>query len=216
MARTVKKPHERRADIEAAARRLFESRGYDDITMNDVVADLGVAKGTVYHYFRSKEELLEAVVTDIVGQATEQMRHVLHAVTGSPVERLVALMAAGSVADENAQILDHLHRGANAEMHVRLLAVAIEQQAPLYAEVLQEGTAEGVFQVDLPLETAEFLLGAAQFLTDEGIAPWSPESLARRALALPTLIERLLGAAPGTFAFLLPPTVTPSDETRTS
>jgi AcrR family transcriptional regulator len=216
MARTVKKPHERRADIVATARRLFETRGYDDITMNDVVADLGVAKGTVYHYFASKDELLEAVVTDIVGQATEQMRQTLEVASGGPVERLATLIAAGRVADEHGQILGHLHRSGNAGMHVRLLAVAIEQQAPLYAEVLRQGTAEGVFRVDLPLETAEFLLSAAQFLTDEGIAPWTPESLARRAAALPALVERLLGAAPGTFAFLLPEAADPRSETGTS
>lgn len=209
MTRTVKKPHERRADIVAMARRLFESRSYDEITMNDVVTALGVAKGTVYHYFRSKQELLEAVVTDIVGQATEQMRHVLQMDGGGAVERLAALIATGRIAGEHEQILGHLHRGGNAGMHVRLLAAAIEQQAPLYAEVLRLGTAEGVFQVDLPLETAEFLLGAAQFLTDEGIAPWPPESVARRAAALPTLVERLLGAAPGTFAFMLTPAADP-------
>ncbi|MHB9860190.1 TetR/AcrR family transcriptional regulator [Streptomyces sp. YIM S03343] len=210
MARTVKKPHERRAEIVAAARRLFASRGYDVFTMNDVVSDLGIAKGTVYHYFKSKEDLLEAVVTDIVGQATEQMRQVLHAADGGAVERMAALISAGRVADENERILEHLHRGGNAGMHARLLAVAIEQQAPLYAEVLREGTATGVFAVGLPLETAEFLLSAAQFLTDEGIAPWPPETLARRAQALPSLVERLVGAAEGTFAFLLMPEQPPA------
>lgn len=214
MARTVKKPDERRADIVATARRMFESRGYDDITMNDVVAELGVAKGTVYHYYRSKEDLLEAVVLDIVGQVTAQMRQTLTTAAADPVEQLATLIAAGQVATAHEQILNHLHRGTNAGMHVRLLAVAIEQQAPLYAEVLHTGTAAGVFRVDNPLETAEFLLSAAQFLTDTGIAAWSAESLTRRAAALPGLVERLLGAPKGTFAFLIPHQGSPSDELR--
>ncbi|WP_435886114.1 TetR/AcrR family transcriptional regulator [Streptomyces erythrochromogenes] len=205
VARTVKRPEERRAEIVAAARRLFESRGYDDVTMNEVVADLAVAKGTVYHYFRSKEELLEAVVTDIVKQATERMGQVVEAAGGGPVERLAALVSAGRVAGENEQVLGHLHRSQNAGMHTRLLAVAIELQAPLYAQVLREGTAAGVFRVDHPLEAAEFLLSATQFLTDEGIAPWSPETLTRRARALPALAEQLLGAPEGSLAFLLTP-----------
>ncbi|MEV6683595.1 helix-turn-helix domain-containing protein [Streptomyces erythrochromogenes] len=196
---------ERRAEIVAAARRLFESRGYDDVTMNEVVADLAVAKGTVYHYFRSKEELLEAVVTDIVKQATERMRQVVEAADGGPVERLAALVSAGRVAGENEQVLHHLHRSQNAGMHTRLLAVAIELQAPLYAEVLREGTEAGAFQVDHPLEAAEFLLSGIQFLTDEGVAPWSPETLTRRARALPALAEQLLGAPEGSLAFLIAP-----------
>ena len=62
MTRTVKKPEERRADIVKAARYLFQTKEYSKTTMNDVIERLGIAKGTIYHYFSSKESLLEAVV----------------------------------------------------------------------------------------------------------------------------------------------------------
>ena len=62
MIRTVKKASERRSDIISAARHLFRAKGYDKTTMQDVIQRLGIAKGTIYHYFPSKEVLLEAVL----------------------------------------------------------------------------------------------------------------------------------------------------------
>ena len=59
MARIVKKPEERRQEIIEAARELFQAKDYEKTTMRDVMDKLGIAKGTIYHYFRSKEDLLE-------------------------------------------------------------------------------------------------------------------------------------------------------------
>jgi len=52
----------RRNEIIDAAEKLFLSKGYDDMTMDDVAADADFAKGTLYVYFRSKESLFYAVV----------------------------------------------------------------------------------------------------------------------------------------------------------
>ena len=202
MARIVKQPQERRAEIVAAARRLLASGGYESTTMQDVMREVGIAKGAVYHYFRSKEELFEAVVEDIVGEATAQMCQALEAAQGSALDVMRAMIAAGRAAETAPEILERLHRPGNAGMHVRLLAAAIQQQAPLYAELIRRGCEQGEFRTATPLETAEFLLTAVQFLTDEGIHPWPADTLQRRAQAFPTLIETLLGAEPGSFRFL--------------
>jgi hypothetical protein len=61
---------------------------------------------------------------------------------------------------------------------------------------------EGVFKTRAPLECAEFMLSAIQFLTDMGIYPWTEEDLKRRIQAFPTLIEQLLQAPSGSFQFL--------------
>jgi len=204
MARTVKKPEERRTDIVKAARFLFQSRDYDQTTMQDVMEYLGIAKGTIYYYFKSKEELLEAVINDIVDERLAQMQAVLAASSGNALERLRALVTAGNMAGENEELLEQLHRPANYAMHARLLATALQKQAPLYAALFEQGCAEGLFQTDTPLETAEFILSAVQFLTDEGIYPWTQETLLRRARAIPALIETQLKAKPGSFQFLLP------------
>ena len=206
MVRTVKKPEERRADIINAARYLFETREYENTTMQDVMNHLGIAKGTIYYYFTSKEELLEAVINDMVDENTAAMQNILDQAGGNAIDKIRLLVQAGNMAGEHEELLEQLHRPGNMGMHARGLAVALLKQAPLYAQLIEEGNQSGLFNVEHPLEAAEFILTSVQFLTDTGFYPWTPESLMRRAAALPVLIENLLKAQPGSFDFLTPPT----------
>ena len=202
MARIVKKSGERKKDIVKVARNLFKTKDYEKTTMQDVMDTLGIAKGTIYHYFKSKEELLEAVIEDIVEENIGKMRSVVKETKGSALQKMKKLIQTGSLAAENKSILDYLHKPGNDAMHTRLLAAILIKQAPLYAELIQQGCSEGIFKTQAPLECAEFMLAAVQFLTDLGIHPWTQEDLVRRIHAFPNLIEQLLQAPSGSFQFL--------------
>ena len=54
MVRTIKEPSERRNDILDAARRLIYTKGYEQMTIQDILDELGISKGAFYHYFDSK------------------------------------------------------------------------------------------------------------------------------------------------------------------
>ncbi len=204
MVRTVKKPEERRTEIITAARELFHTQGYEKTTMRHVMDKLGIAKGTIYHYFRSKEEMLEAVVSEMVDELMVALEQFVESAEGNALQTLQELIAAGNVEDEAEPILEGLHHPGNTGMQTRQLAETITKLTPIYASVIERGVAEGVFQTQHPLEAAEMILTAIQFLTDMGIYPWAPEALMRRALAFPALIETLLQALKGSFDFLLP------------
>ena len=203
MARIIKKPTERRSDIVNAARYLFQSKEYDKTTMQDVMDYLGIAKGTIYHYFESKEALFGAVIENIVDTNIEHMQTLIQDTKGTALEKIQILIAAGDISAENEDILDKLHRPSNYAMHARLFAATLVKQAPLYEKLIQQGCNEGIFQTNNPLECAEFVLAGVQFLTDMGIYPWSQEDLNRRAQAFPQLIEQLLKAPPGSFHFMI-------------
>jgi AcrR family transcriptional regulator len=203
MVRTVKKPEVRRQEIVAAARELFEKQQYEKTTMKDVMDKLGIAKGTIYHYFTSKEDLLEAVVEQTVDEYVTGVQAILNATEGNALDRMQVLIASGNVAEEHEQILEHLHRPGNIGVHTRQLAVTLLKLAPLYESVIRQGCEEGVFQTEQPLECAEFLLAGIQFLTDMGFYPWSQEDLMRRAMAIPALVEAQLKAPKGSFDFLI-------------
>ncbi|MBS0652441.1 MAG: TetR/AcrR family transcriptional regulator [Verrucomicrobia bacterium] len=203
MVRTVKKSAERRADIVKAARRLFKTKEYEKATMQDVMDALGIAKGTIYHYFKSKEDLLEAVIEDIVEQNIQQMQALVKDAKGDALQKMRLLINAGRMASDNQSILDYLHKPGNYALHTRLLAAVLIKQAPLYAEVIRQGCNEGIFKTGSPLECAEFILSGVQFLTDVGIYPWTQEDLSRRMQAFPKLIEQQLSAPAGSFQFLI-------------
>lgn len=205
MTRIIKKPEERRLEIINAARHLFQTQEYEKTTMQDVMNYLDIAKGTIYHYFSSKEALLQAVIEDMVDENIEQMKNFIQHASGNAIEKIQSLMSLGNMAADNEQLLDHLHRHSNDIMHLRILTATLEKQAPLYAQLIEQGCKEGLFTTKTPLECAEFILYGVQFLTDKGIAPWTHQDIDRRAKAFPQLIEHLLQAPAGSFEFMVSP-----------
>jgi len=203
MGRIIKKPEVRKQEIVKAARHLFLTKEYDKTTVQNVVEHLGIAKGTIYHYFKFKEELLEAVVDDLVDEDHARKRLLLKKSQGNALEKIRMLIELDSLAVNNEAILKGLHQPGNAGMHARLLAVTLMKEASLYGELIRQGCEEGLFQTETPLECAEFVLSAVQFLTDVGIYPWAQEDLLRRSRAFPGMIEALLKAPKGSFQFLL-------------
>ncbi|MDF2532153.1 MAG: TetR family transcriptional regulator [Clostridia bacterium] len=61
--RITKEYDERRNEILDTAEKLFHAKGYEKCTVNDILKEISIAKGTFYHYFRSKEEVLDAIVS---------------------------------------------------------------------------------------------------------------------------------------------------------
>lgn len=64
--RVVKEHEERRNEILNTAQTLFVTKGYMKTTINDILQAIGIAKGTFYHYFKSKEEVLDAIIERII------------------------------------------------------------------------------------------------------------------------------------------------------
>ena len=201
MARITKKPEERRQEIVSACRDLFLKQGYENTTIQDVMGKLQIAKGTTYHYFKSKEELLGAVVEDLGSDYIRAVEEKLRGCPGNAMEKMVRLISSGRLTS-SSNLLEAIHRAGNGELHARLLGTTVNRLAPLYAGVIEQGCREGIFQVEHPLECAEILLAGIQFVTDVGCYPWSQEELERRMRAIPRVIEAQLQAARGSFAFL--------------
>ncbi len=85
----VERSEATRAELVAAARRLFGERGYAEVGTEEIVRAAGVTRGALYHHFESKRELLEAVYEQVEGELTEQIATA--ALGGSdPVEALRA------------------------------------------------------------------------------------------------------------------------------
>ena len=68
MTRIVKAPDERRSELIATAQQLFYTTGYERTSVNDIVKAVGVAQGTFYYYFDSKQAILEALVAELTAQ----------------------------------------------------------------------------------------------------------------------------------------------------
>jgi len=62
MIKIIMEHDERIKDIIKKAEKLFAKKGYDNTSVADIIEKVGIAKGTFYHYFKSKDELLDTIV----------------------------------------------------------------------------------------------------------------------------------------------------------
>ncbi|PRI11712.1 TetR/AcrR family transcriptional regulator [Leucobacter massiliensis] len=200
MARIVKQAAERRDEILDAAGRLFVTRGYEATTIADLLEAVGIARGTLYHHFRSKEEVLDALIRRHGDRMLEGLRGVV-ASPLPPTQKFMAGIAAMSPQDpEQAALIDALGRSADTALFAKSLEDLMQRMAPVIAEVVHEGVATGEMRTAHPLEATRILLAATHALLDNPALAWSAEQRTAQFAALLDAAERLLGTEPGAFA----------------
>lgn len=201
--RIVKDPIERRNEILDCAEMLFGSKGYTKTTINDVLTTLNIAKGTFYYYFKSKEELMEAVVIRFIDEGVAAARSVSENQNLSATEKMRMIIAGDKTENKRKDVaVEQFHQSGNAEMHQKSLVETVRRLTPVMGDIVRQGIKEGVFHTPYPEETMEFLLTASQFLLDEGLFNWSGRELVEKAKAFSKIMELLLGAEPGTFDYV--------------
>jgi AcrR family transcriptional regulator len=203
MVRVVKAPEERRDQILQVAADLFARHGYETTSVDQIVRAAAIAKGTFYYYFSSKKAVLEAIAHKVV----ERMVEVSQAVERQPglgaIGKLIAIFAAQRTVElEEQALVEHLHRPENRELHDRINMETVKAIGPVLADVIQQGCREGVFSVPDPLSTVQFLLAGSQVIFGHDAFDWTPGEFKARHQAMILLIERGLGAAPGSISLI--------------
>ena len=199
MTRTHRPAAERREEILDTAHILFTTKGFQSTTMEDILESVGIAKGTLYYHFPSKEQILKALVLRIVGQVEQRARKI--AASPAPaIEKLIALMAAMQVEGAEIELVEQFHAPGNAEFHLLSITEMIKHLTPIITDVIIQGVDEGAFSTDRPYDAVELLLSASGILLDHEIMEPSQADLARRTQSLAWASELLLGARPGSLS----------------
>jgi AcrR family transcriptional regulator len=198
--RIVKGPEERKREILDTAEKLFAARGYEAATVNDILGAVKIAKGTFYYYFKSKEEVLDALIERRISEGLQKAEE-LAASPLPPVEKLLAVIMAQKPQNQTQEDFNAvLHEKDNAKMHQKSLTQYILHLGPCLGTVIQEGIETGCFSTPFPKESAEILLCAALVLFDDAYFQWTNEETAARTTAFLAVMERILGAKTGSFS----------------
>ncbi|MBP0998955.1 TetR/AcrR family transcriptional regulator [Serratia fonticola] len=204
MVRTVKTPEVRRAEILQAASELFQEIGYESTSVDSIVRSAGIAKGTFYYYFKSKDEVLAALAQQLCAEMVTRSQIIADDPQLGAIEKFCAIIASQNQTVEAGQALvEDLHRPENRALHERSNIETVLAFGPILAAVVEQGNQEGVFQVDDPLSTVQFILAGSLFLFGHQMFSWTPEEQAARMQAMLLLIERAFGAVAGSFATVL-------------
>ncbi len=180
--RVIKEYDERKQEILDTAERLFRIKGYEKCTIMDIIKEVGIAKGTFYYYFNSKQEVLDAVVlryVDIVRNNAE--------------EKLMRAFMAMQITNQiDKDLLDNIHKVENALLHQKVLNQLVTTMTPILVKVIEEGIEEKVWSCKYPLEYMQIFLVASLTLTDEGIFELDPDSQMSVMAAMISMLEKML------------------------
>lgn len=199
-----KKYDERLNQILDVSETLFITKGYEKTTVNDILDELGIGKGTFYYYFKSKEGVMDAVIMRVVQNAQTAARAIADNPDLSAGEKFHRIIASQNTeGSHSAELVNELHQKDNSAMHQKSLVETILALSPILAEIVEQGIREGVCNTPDPQESVEFLFTAVQFLLDPGLFHWTPQELLKKTKAFVRITELVLGSPKGSFDFLL-------------
>ena len=169
--RIVKEAAERRNEILDVAERLFCTRGYDNTSTNDILAEIGIARGTLYYHFKSKEDILDAMIDRILDDITAKASRIALDESRPVLERLTKTVLAANVDTKTGDmILEQVHKPQNALMHAKMQERLINQLIPLFVKMITDGMKQGIMQTDYPEDTMQMLLMYSNTVFDDSIA----------------------------------------------
>jgi AcrR family transcriptional regulator len=203
MARPVKEGPIRQAQILDAAQDLFARQGYEATTINDLLAAVKLSKGAFYYHFRSKEEVLDAMIQRRADEGIAAAAAIARSDALGPAEKLLAIMLAKKPdTPARAQLNDVLNQPANALLHQKALTIMTRGLTPILAGVVEEGIAQGLFSTPFPAPSVTLLLAGALTVFDDAYFRWSADEAQALTAAFLTAAERIFGAEAGSLAGL--------------
>ncbi|WP_268626222.1 TetR/AcrR family transcriptional regulator [Paenibacillus alvei] len=196
--RIVKEAEERRNEILDAADELFGLKGFDGASTNDILDKVGIARGTLYHHFKSKEDILDALIERYNVRLLGAAQDIAADKSIPVVERIIRVVMALNISGGSSkEIMEHIHKPQNALMHQKVQKVIINGVTPILAEIIREGIQVGMFHTPFPYECMEMIVIYANTVLDDDVVELTDEERMLRMQAFVYNIERLLGAAEG-------------------
>ena len=198
--RIVKTAEERKNEILDVAEQLFAEKGFDNASTNDIIKRIGIARGTLYHHFGSKEEILDALVERMTRDAIARSKAVVSDRSHPLLDRLTGAIIALDINDgAGPEVFEQIHKPQNALLHQKMQERLIIGVVPLISELIREGNETGAFDSKYPDEAAEMILIYSNIAFD-ALAGLTEEELVHKGQAFICHVERILGAEEGSLA----------------
>ncbi len=191
----MRKGERRKLELLQIAYSMFLSKGYENTSVDDIIEAAGIAKGTYYYYFESKEQTLEEVIGMMLDHEEEKAREVI----GSDIpvaHKVVGVIASFRPDTSEAPIKEALHETENIIMHEKIRSKLIARIVPLLTEVAQQGVTEGLFGCDdIPERVKEIVILSNEMFD-------GPDYTQTEVKVFIDTIERILYAQPGSMGFI--------------
>ena len=149
MTREVKRPEIRKNEILDAARKFFFQKGFNQTSVQDIINELGIAKGTFYHYFTSKIDLLDKLTDRTTNEMYVSLKPIVESDTNATekfnkISKAASAMKMANI-DVFVVIIKVLFKDENTIIREKMYRNSVKKTIPLYSTIIKQGIAEGIF-----------------------------------------------------------------------
>jgi AcrR family transcriptional regulator len=190
---------------------LVRTVGYEEMSIQDLIDGLGISRGALYHYFDSKQAVMEALVDRMGNVAVETLLPIIRDPDLTALEKFRRYVNGSIMIKAGSQelitdLIRAWQREENLRIRHKLAAATLDRTAPMILEpIIRQGVAEKTFDTAYPAQTARIIAGIWLGLADSLImliAQDADESVITEQVttlisATTTGIERILGAPEG-------------------
>lgn len=205
----------RRDEFTEAGMRLIQAHGYEQFSVELLLAEVGASKGAFYHYFDGKPALLQAIVERMAAAGVAAVEGVVADPALPAIEKLGRYFStiAASKADHRdfpVALMRAWYSDDNAIVREKLRRESVRLATPHFAAIIRQGIAEGTFSLADPDQMARVVLSLIRDAGDEAGELFLKrqrgeidlDTARRRVRTYETALERVLGVTPGSLALI--------------
>ena len=184
------------------AEKMFVEQGFDQTSIAQILDATQIAKGTLYYYFTSKEEIMDAIIERWIERSFEQVRIWVEQKQLPILERLMGALASLNMQKDGQELLDHLHAPQNALLHEKTNKILLSKVPEILYPLFQEGFQTGEMQTAYPYESIEMMLTYSLQIFDNSFQTLDQAEQNQKTQAFIYLLEKIFQTKEGYFASL--------------
>lgn len=191
--------------LNAAEELMYKTnQSKNEITVDMIARKAGIGKGSIYYYFKSKDEIIDAVIERCYSAAVNKYFSVING-TSNTFDKLNILMCSilkEEFLDNSKNVIMALHLQDDIILHYKMMTIAMKTISPILSRILVEGTKDGSVATDSPLESAEMIIAMLTILLNTCVYKENDESLHKKMKLFAEVLETCLRTETGSFSFL--------------
>ena len=184
------------------AEKMFIEQGFDQTSIAQILDATQIAKGTLYYYFTSKEEIMDAIIERWIERSFEQVRIWVEQKQLPILERLMGALASLNMQKDGQELLDHLHAPQNALIHEKTNQILLSKVPEILYPLFQEGFQTGEMQTTYPYETIEMMLTYSLQIFNSSFQTLDQAEKNHKIQAFIYLLEKIFQTKEGYFSSL--------------
>lgn len=190
MARN-KYPEETVKKILEISYKLFYEKGYDETSIQDIIDEIGMSKGAIYHHFKSKEDILNKICE--VNYYESVWSRSLDQIPGSNALEKMRTAMLSELGSSNKRMLDKISTPLlkNPQIVVRQLNEAVNELAPRFEWFIEEGNKDGSMKVNQPREAAQIIAILINGWVNPSLFKVNREAFIAKLTCLKEIVENL-------------------------